>query len=81
MCNNKTYTNPNKIANKFNEYFAGVGPSTIKHKGKDFNEYMGKSCSFTCFFKPTDEQEILTIIRKLGNNKSPGYDDITPGLV
>ena len=46
--NNKTYTEPKEIANKFNDFFASIGPTlagTIKHQGKDFDEYLGNSCS------------------------------------
>ena len=52
--NNKTYTEQKEIANKFNDFFASIGPTlagTIKHKGKDFDEYLGNSCSSTCFFQ------------------------------
>ena len=50
--NNKTYTEPKEIANKFNDFFASIGPTlagTIKHQGKDFDEHLGNSCSSTCF--------------------------------
>ena len=82
--NNKTYTEPKEIANKFNDFFASIGPTlagTIKHQGKDFDEYLGNSCSSTCFFKPTDESEILKIIKNLGSRKSPGYDLVKSDLV
>ena len=82
--NNKVYTEPTDVANKFNEYFANIGPtlaSTIKHSGKDFDEYLGNSCNSTCFFNPTDEYEILTIIKDLGKGKSPGYDNVKSDMV
>ena len=82
--NNKIYTEPKEIANKFNDFFASIGPTlagTIKHQGKDFDEYLGNSCSSTCFFKPTDESEILKIIKNLGSRKSPGHDLVKSDLV
>ena len=82
--NNETYTEPKEIANKFNDFFASIGPTlagTIKHQGKDFDEYLGNSCSSTCFFKPTDESEILKIIKNLGSRKSPGHDLVKSDLV
>ena len=82
--NNKTHTEPKEIANKFNDFFASIGPTlagTIKHQGKDFDKYLGNSCSSTCFFKPTDESEILKIIKNLGSRKSPGHDLVKSDLV
>lgn len=84
VCNNIVYTDPKIISNKFNDYFASIGPSladTIKHTGKDFNEYLSNSCKSTCYFKPADESEILKIICSLGSKKSPGFDQIKPDLV
>ncbi len=81
---NKTYTNPSQIANEFNHFFANIGPSLankIQHQGKDFSMYLNNSCASTCFFKPTDVNEIEKIIGKLGNNKSPGYDLIKSNVV
>ena len=41
----------------------------------------GSHFSSTCYLKPTDENEILKIIGKLGSNKSPGHDNIKSDLV
>ena len=60
-------TDPKQIANGFNQYFANVGPalaSSISHSGNDFNHYLQNSNSFTCFFKPTNEEEIIKVIKK-----------------
>ena len=57
-----TITDPQQIANEFNQYFANVSPplaSSIKHTGKDFNSYLQNSNNSTCFFKPTNEEEIV----------------------
>jgi len=43
--------------------------------------YLKNNCSSTCFFKPTDESEILKIVSSLGSRKSPGYDKVKPDLV
>ena len=82
--NNKTYTEPKEIANKFNDFFCQHWPNISWHnqtQGKDFDEYLGNSCSSTCFFKPTDESEILKIIKNLGSRKSPGHDLVKSDLV
>ena len=88
-------TDPKQIANGFNQYFANVGPalaSSISHSGNDFNHYLQNSDSLTCFvfvfvfvfvlfFKPTIEEEIIKVIKKLGSRKSPGHDRLKSDLV
>ena len=84
VSNNKVFTDSKQIATEFNKFFANIGSSlanTIKHDGKDFNMYLKSKCSSTCFFKPTDESEILKIVSSLGSRKSPGYDKIKSDLV
>ena len=81
---NETFTCPLKISTEFNKYFANIGPSlasTIKHSGKDFSDYLHESYVNNCFFRPTSEDEILKIIKKFGNGKSPGHDKIKIDLV
>ena len=81
--NGVTITDPQQIANEFNQYFANVGPSlasSIKHTGKDFNSYLQSSNNFTCFFGPSNEEEIVKIIGKLGSRKSPGCAGIKSDL-
>lgn len=67
VSNGNIYTDPTEVANKFNEFFANIGPTlagTIKHEGKDFTEYLDKSFDSTCFLNPTDDSEIYGIIKK-----------------
>ena len=81
---NKTFSDSKEIANEFNNFFANIGPSlaaSIKHKGKDFNSYLRDQNSYTCFLKPTDVEEIYKVIRNLGNNKSPGHDNISSNII
>ena len=64
---NTTYTCPIEIVTEFNNYFANVGPklaSTIQHNGKDFSSYLKQSNMSTCFFKPTNEDEALKIMKR-----------------
>ena len=83
--NNVTLTDSNEIANEFNKYFSSIGPtlaSSIKHTGNDYNSYLRHThFSSTCFLQPTDEEEIAKIIKKLGNKKSPGHDNIKSDLI
>ena len=81
---NEAYTCPNKLASKFNDYFANIGPklaSTIKHTGKDFSSYLQSSGDATCSFQPTNEYDIQITINKLGSRKSAGHDNIRAGLI
>jgi exonuclease III len=69
---NKTYTCPIQIATEFNKYFASIGSSlasSIQHSGKDFSSYLQNSNSMSCFFRPTDQDEIIKLISKLGSRK------------
>ena len=34
-----------------------------------------------CFFRPTNEDEIMKIVNKLGTNESPGHDGLKPDVV
>jgi len=80
----KTYTCPVQIASEFNNYFSNIGSklaSTIHHSGNDFSHYLNESTMNSCFFRPTNEDEILKIIMSLGNGKSAGHDGVKPDLL
>ena len=81
---NQTFNDPKQVADEFNKYFANIGPAlakSIQHHGNDFNAYLDDPVDSTCFFHPTDEYEILKVIRKFGNRKSPGYDKIRSDII
>ena len=62
---NKTYTCPIQIASEFNKYFANIGSklaSTIQHTGNNFSHYLKESNKNSCFFRPTNEDEVMKII-------------------
>ena len=84
VSNNEIYTCPDQIATKFNQYFANIGPelaSSIQHTGRDFSSYLKNSSTTTCFFTPTNEDEIAKIINKLGNRKSAGNENVKSDLI
>ena len=78
--NNVTLTDSNEIANEVNKYFSSICPtlaSSINHTGNDYNSYLRHThYSATYFLQPTDEDEIAKIIKKLGNKKNAGHDNI-----
>ena len=71
---------PDKISNSFNDFFViNIGPklaSGIKHSGKDYFEYLLNPTQTSLFMKPIIAEEIVKIISKFNQNKSPGHDGI-----
>ena len=66
-----------KISNSFNDFFVNIGPklaSGIKHSGKDYFEYLLNPTQTSLFMKPIIAEEIVKIISKFNQNKSPGHD-------
>ncbi|XP_072037093.1 uncharacterized protein [Amphiura filiformis] len=76
----------NIIANKFNSYFANVGPSLarkIQTRGSNFHTFLHNinSPNNSLFFTPTDPEEIIDICRSFKSGKSSGFDEIQPDIV
>ena len=75
----KKVTEPDEISNSFNDVFVNIGPklaSGIKHTGKDFFDYLLNPTQKSLFMKPILADEIVKIISKFNQNKSPGHDGI-----
>ena len=75
-----------KIADKFNEFFVNVGPSSAKQVAQAITSqcnYLVNSVkpSTSVFMSPIDPAEICSVICRLKGNKSPGYDDISSKVV
>ena len=72
-------TDPKKISNAFNTFFVDIGPkleSKIQHTGKNYFDYLNQPASSCMYTKPVVPEEIVKIIAKFNQNKSPGHDDI-----
>ena len=71
---------PDKISNSFNDFLVNIGPklaSGIKHSGKDYFEYLLNPTQTSLFMKPIIiAEEIVKIISKFNQNKSPGHNGI-----
>ena len=55
--NGDTITNPDDIANTFNNYFASIAETTtrsIKYSRNHFLDYLSNESSSTIFLQPTD---------------------------
>ena len=72
-------TDPFDVANEFNDFFVNIGPKLaerIHSSGKDYFEYLKEPVQKSMFMKPIVEDEIIKIIAKFDQNKSPGHDGI-----
>jgi len=72
-------SNPQEIADEFNNFFVNVGPnlaSTIKTDGKNYYDYLRSPLSSSMYMKPVINEEIVKIIHKFNQNKSAGHDNI-----
>ena len=82
-CNSKV-TDPFEITSKFNQYFTEIGPklsSKIESQSCCFSNFLKEPTLNSIFFSPTSSKEILDIISKFKNGKSPGFDDIDPTVI
>ena len=75
--NNSIISDPKLIANKFNNFFANVGPD-LAHKipsvSESFKHFLPLNNPNSIFLKPTDNQEIRQIILALENSYSKFID-------
>ena len=55
-----------------------IDKSSIKANSQFFD---GKRIPHSIYFKPTNDEEIVNIIKDLNPNKAPGYDDIPSKLI
>lgn len=84
FCHNGSYiSNPDDIAENFNEYFVNIGSNIANCIAEDenaidtFNAYMGQPSPHILFFKPVTKEEIIDIVKSnLKSGKSCGFDEI-----
>ena len=68
ILNNKKITDPNEIANGFNDYSVNIGPtlaSKIKSEGLSYRSFLHNDLYESFFLEPTNEVEIVNIISHL----------------
>ena len=78
ISNNKKITNPNEIANGFNDYFVNIGPTLIAKitsEGPSYKIFMHNDYHMSFFIDPANEGEIINIISHLKEG-APGRDEI-----
>jgi len=78
-----TVTDCNIIAESFNDFYVNIGASLAKKipnvEGESPESYV-KHNPHSIFLKPTDTNEITTVVHAL-KNCSPGYDDVKPLII
>ena len=79
---NKELTNPDEISDAFNSYFTNIGPQLAskiknKHVHSNFTKFLPSNFDKSLFFTPTDEEEILKIVKRLKPSRSSGHDEIS----
>ena len=80
---NTMLTDKKEIANVLNDYFINIGPQLSKQTTdiNNYQQYMNNNQSNSLYLYPTEPSEILNLISKLDNNKSPGDDAISSKLL
>ena len=74
-------TNPENIANTFNNYVPNIGTNLSSSISNDqtetYTQYLQTPFAFSCIFRHITEEETITIIDKMENTSSSGYDGIS----
>ena len=78
-------SDPQVIANKFNSFFANVGPSlsnNIKcNSTKSVKSYLKMTITSSFSFKTVNASEVLKVIQELKNKTSFGHDNISTKIL
>ena len=73
------------IANKFNEYFIGIGPKLAEQipviQGKKYEDYLTDPKQSIFKFVPMSEEDIYKIVKSLNTKTSYGFDGISTKLL
>ena len=80
----QSYFDDTDIANALNTHFCTVGKKTAAKIGStsaNFARYLKNPVEKSFFFEPIKEHEIITEIKTLKGNKSPGHDGIKPSII
>ena len=75
----KIVSGPKSAANEFNEYFSSIADeirAKITGTKACYKDFLTNQCQSSCFFRPTDKEEILKIIKSIDQAKSSGPNSI-----
>ena len=84
--NNTLITDPNKLANTFNDYFANIGTNLAENicqygNNEMYQQYLQTQSQCSCTFEKVNEDNILKIIIKMDNKSSSGYDGLSNKII
>ena len=79
-------TNPSSICFELKKYFCNISHEMTKSIDKssikaNLQSFYGKRVSHSIYFEPTNDEEVVNIIKDVNFNKAPGYDDIPTKLI
>ena len=84
LINEQQTTDPIKISKAFNEYFVDVGPNlaaNIDSGGMNYTDYLNFPCKQVLDLTPTDDHEIIHVVKELNSTKSSGHDCVSAHLL
>ena len=84
LINDQQITDPQDISNAFNDYYINIGPnlaSSIDPGPTKFTDSLPPPCDNSIFFNPTNDYEIINIVKHLNSTKSSGHDGISVHLL
>jgi len=83
--NENEITDPYEIVNKFNEYFANVGPKLaekVPSSSLTFKSFLDNQNHYESFFvDPVTEDEVVRELLKIDPTKSTGIDELSPKVI
>ena len=84
--NGNEHSDPNEIANVFNEYFSKIGSNLASNihcteDGQSYKVYLQNPTVKKFTFKKVNDNKVLSIINKLKNKSSRGADNISNQLL
>ena len=79
MYEGQMYTDPQEIAEAFNDHFCTVGDklsAKLPNLGNEYQKYMTSRISDSFFISPVQDEDIIKEIKCMKQNKTPGIDNI-----
>jgi len=77
--NGTDITSPKQICDVLNDYFCNIGFTLAKNvycSANDFMQYCSSLVKGSMYCKPVSAEEIITIVSRFQDNKSPGFDNV-----
>lgn len=79
--NDDLIDDPKEICEYINTFFVTIGQELANKIPKSDNEYLDKPNQSSMFLRPTNENEIKTVISNLKSKKASGYDNISVSMI